>query len=224
MLPARGRKHRDPRALLVRRKNKVDMAKSLSELTRSELGITVPDAAVALLQSGVWPGGASTTTDASGNVTVQGNITSTANLISGGTAGVVAQSVGYIGFVNGARLRSPATGVLNINTNSESIGSQLKVDALPTVTAGGGTTPFITAGSTPFAGSVNVGSGSPGATITVTFGGTAFPSAPFVVCMNVTTGLAVKAASTTTTLVITPQTGNFGVSDVITWICVGAKA
>jgi hypothetical protein len=136
---------------------------------------------------------------------------------------VVAGAAAAIYFAGRTLYQAPANGHLAVSLNDGSIGVRLKVDALPTVTAGGGTSPAVTAGSTPLAGSVNVGSGSPGASITITFGGTAFPSAPFPICMNLTTGLAVKATATTTTLVITPQTGNFGASDVISWHCISPK-
>lgn len=154
-------------------------------------------------------------------VTLQGALSTSGGVTAGSTIATAAAAA--YRFTGRAALTSPADGQLNVTGTSLAIGSQLKVDALPTVTAGGGTSPSVTAGSTPLAGSVNVGSGAPGATITVTWGGTAFPSAPFPVCMNQTTGLAVKGTATTTTLVITPQTGNFGASDVITWICIGSK-
>jgi hypothetical protein len=159
---------------------------------------------------------------ATGTLTLGGtaNITCSGNIAG---AAIRAGGASILGWTGLTSMKSTADGVVTMTTQGATIGSEFKVDALPTVTAGGGTSPSVTAGSTPLAGSVNVGTGAPGATITVTFGGTAFPSAPFVVCMNVTTGLAVKATSSTTTLVITPQTGNFGVSDVITWICISSK-
>lgn len=150
-----------------------------------------------------------------GQVSLQGSFASSSNVTAASGAFFLLGNRGIIG--------GPSVGNITFANAANTIGSQLKVDALPTVTAGGGTSPSVTAGSTPFAGSVNVGSGAPGATITVTWGGTAFPSAPFVVCMNLTTGLAVKAAATTTTLVITPATGNFGASDVISWLAVSSK-
>jgi hypothetical protein len=163
---------------------------------------------------GVWRSGA-------GNVTLQG-ILNTTGVISSASS-VAAAAAASFQLTSRATISAPAVGAVNLQNWAATVGAQFKVDALPTVTAGGGTSPAVTAGSTPLAGSVNVGSGSPGATITITFGGTAFPSAPFAVCMNVTTGLAVKATASTTTLVITPQTGNFGASDVIVWHCISSK-
>ena len=117
---------------------------------------------------------------------------------------------------------SPADGTLSFTNYAGTIGSQLKVDALPTIASGFGTTPGITAGSTPLAGSVNVGTGGVATSGVINFNGTAFPSAPFVVCMNTTTAAVLRCTATTTQLTITAPAA-FVASDVVTWIAISSK-
>jgi len=112
-------------------------------------------------------------------------------------------------------------GWMTMTNNASTIGSVVKIDALPTVASGFGTSPTITAGSTPLAGSVNVGTGAAGAGV-INFNGTAFPSAPFCVVLDDSTVLAVRATATTTQLTITP-TATFTASDIISWICISSK-
>lgn len=165
---------------------------------------------------GFWRSAANTVTLQGAFVAVSG-ITSMSS-ITAGTGGT-----NEFRWLGTAEMGSPGNGLITMLNATRTAGVQFKVDNLPTVSAGGGTSPAVTAGSTPLSGSVNVGSGVPGATITIAYGGTAFPSAPFPVCMNQTTGLAVKATSTTTHLTITPAIGNFGASDVISWVVIGSK-
>jgi len=154
---------------------------------------------------GFWRSGA-------GQVTAQGNLAASGSVIATGAFTVSARFV----------FRSPVAGVMNLSNTAEAIGSQLKVDALPTVASGFGTGPSVTAGSTPLAGSVNVGTGGSATTGVINFNGTPFPSAPFVVCMNTTTGAVVRAVASTTQLTITAPAA-FTASDVIAWIAISSK-
>jgi hypothetical protein len=123
----------------------------------------------------------------------------------------------------GARilLNSPAVGQYDIQNNSVSMGAMINVSALPTIASGFGTGPAVTAGSTPFAGSLNVGTVTPGTGGVVNFNGTAFPSAPFCMCQDDTTLLAIRCTTTTTqlTVIATALTA----SDIVTWMCVSSK-
>lgn len=119
-------------------------------------------------------------------------------------------------------LLGPANGTLNVTNNANTIGSQLKVDALPTVASGFGTSPSITAGSTPLAGSVNVGTGGVAVSGIINWNGTAFPSAPFVTCLNTTTAAILRCVSSTTQLTITAPVA-FVASDVIVWQAISSK-
>ena len=104
-----------------------------------------------------------------------------------GTGGISSGAAGYLSIATRGYFSATADGLWAFQNAAGTIGTTLKVDALPTVASGFGTSPFITAGSTPFAGSVNVGTGSPGTTGTINFNGTAFPSAPFCVTGTTTT-------------------------------------
>jgi hypothetical protein len=127
----------------------------------------------------------------------------------------------FIGAI-ATRVDSPGDGLIRFLNNAGSIGSEFKVDALPTVASGFGTSPAVTAGSTPLAGSVNVGTGGVATSGVINFNGTAFPSAPFVVCMDDSSIIGVRATASTTQLTITSTTP-FNANDVISWICISAK-
>lgn len=137
---------------------------------------------------------------------------------------LVAGAARFIYFTGRGLFSSPADGQVTIGNNATTIGSVFKADALPTVSAGFGTSPSVTAGSTPLAGEVNVGTGGIATTGTLLYNGTAFPSAPFCVCQDSTSIAAgvCKAKSTTTTLVLT-TTVAWTASDLVTYVCVGAK-
>jgi hypothetical protein len=119
-----------------------------------------------------------------------------------------------------ARIYAPVAGMISLQNAQATIGANFKVDDLPTVASGFGTSPSVTAKSTPLAGSVNVGTGGIATSGVINFNGTAFTTAPFVVCMNTTTGAVVRATATTTQLTITAPVA-FTASDVIAWVCVG---
>lgn len=156
--------------------------------------------------------------------------------------GFYRSSAGVISFTGGLTstgsvtaatfFRSNTTGAtmnLSINdgwasllTFAGTIGSTLKFDALPTVGSGFGTTPSITAGSTPLAGSVNVGTGGAATSGVVTFNGTAFPSAPFCTYSTTTTNAVTRGTPTTTQLTLASTTA-WTASDVVTWHCISSK-
>jgi hypothetical protein len=115
---------------------------------------------------------------------------------------------------------SNAAGVA-LRNNGSTIGSLLKIDALPTVASGFGTSPAITAGSTALAGSINVGTGAPGTGGVINFNGTAFPSAPFVVCQDDSSLLVVRCTATTTQMTIAATA--LTASDVVSWIAISSK-
>lgn len=121
-----------------------------------------------------------------------------------------------------SRISSTSDGIMNMSTAAATIGSVFKVDALPTIASGFGTSPSVTAGSTPFAGSVNVGTGGVAVTGTINFNGTAYPSAPFCVASNLSTNSGVRVNATTTQLNFTTTTA-WVASDVVSWICASAK-
>lgn len=144
-----------------------------------------------------------------GAMTLQGTLTVTGNF-----------SAVLVGVNGQTYLQAPTDGNLILQNSALTIGSKIKVDALPTVASGFGTTPSVTAGSTPLAGSVNVGTGASSSGV-INFNGTAFPSAPFVVCMDDSTLLAVRCTATTTQLTITAAA--FTASDIISWIAISSK-
>lgn len=159
---------------------------------------------------------------AAGQITVQGAL-----VVQGGATGITSTTTIDAGTVIGlgtglSQLRAPAARTFSLSDFTNAIGVRLKFDALPTIGSGFGSGAAVTAGSTPLAGSVAVGT-TAGASGVITFNGTAFPSAPYPICMNQTTGLAVKATASTTQLTIGTATGNFADNDVISWICISSK-
>lgn len=116
----------------------------------------------------------------------------------------------------------PADGLFKVFNGGATAGSTLKIDALPTVASGFGTSPAITAGSTALDGSVNVGTGGVATTGTITFGGTAYPSAPFCVYSTQTTNAVTRGAPTTTQLVLNSTTA-WTASDLVSWHCISSK-
>jgi hypothetical protein len=158
---------------------------------------------------------ASTRVGLSGGLTSSTSITATTGLSVGATA--------YYNFLTRGYLQAAANAMWNLQNEALGVGATLKFDALPTLSSGGGGTApaAVTAGSTPLAGSVNVGTGVITSPIVINFNGTAFPSAPFVVCNDGQTAIAVRATATTTQLTLTSAA--FVASDVISWICISSK-
>lgn len=150
-----------------------------------------------------------------GDVTISNQVFSTAFGAANALSRIIFGSViANDTVISGARI--------GFNNTNNTIGAIVKVDALPTVASGFGGTPSITAGSTPLAGSVNVGTGGVATSGVINFNGTAFPSAPFVICMNTTTGAIVRATTSTTQLTITAAIA-FVASDIISWVCISSK-
>jgi hypothetical protein len=151
-----------------------------------------------------------------GGLNVTGSIIGSANVIAAQTQGLAVSTRLFI--------TAPADGNAALTNWGATIGSRLKVDALPTPGTCG-TSPAVTAGSTPFAGSIDVGTATP-ASCVVVFGGTAFPSAPFCTANAVTstagTTRAIGTLSTTSQLTLTPATA-FADSTVVAWHCVSSK-
>ncbi len=163
---------------------------------------------------GFWRSGA-------GAITAQGALNTSGALSSGTT--VTAATFFRIGAVgSAARVVAVASGLFSMTDNGAAVGAAIKVDALPTIASGFGAGAAVTAGSTPFAGSIGVGT-TAGSTGVINFNGTAFPGTVYPICMNQTTGLAVKATASSTQLTIAPATGTFGDNDVISWICISSK-
>ncbi len=147
-------------------------------------------------------------------ITQGGQTTAAGALVAG-----VSSSVGWNGR---AVILSPVDGVITLNNNAAAIGSQLKVDALPTVASGFGTSPAITAGSTPLAGSVNVGTGGTATSGIINFNGTAFTAAPFCIADSTSSNITTRTSASTTQLTLT-TTVAWGASDVLDWICISSK-
>jgi hypothetical protein len=157
---------------------------------------------------GFWRSGAAT-------VTLQGGLKITSLLqTASGAFGFAVGGLSYFG--------SGAQGILTLQRVDGAAGSQLKVDALPTVASGFGGSPAVIAGSTPFAGAVNVGTGGVATSGVINFNGTAFPSAPFCLAGASTTLIVVSATATTTQLTLSSTTP-WAANDIIKWICVSSK-
>lgn len=170
---------------------------------------------------GFWRSAAATTTH-QGTLVVTAIFTSQ----SGSANAISLGSGGGINWSSKGFLTSPSNGSWVLRTADVQTGVTLKADALPTVGSGFGTSPSVTAGSTPLAGSVNVGTGGTATTGVITFGGTAFPSAPFCTA-NVVTSTAgnVRAmgVSTTTTALTLTAASAWVASDLVSWTCISSK-
>lgn len=143
----------------------------------------------------------------------------TATVLQGFTTGALG-CLTYTGsgFLCGAN----GSGLFTLRKLDVASGVTFNVSALPTVSAGCGTSPAVIAGSTPLAGSVNVGTGGTATTCTIAFGGTAFPSAPFCTYSNSTSNVVTRGTPTASTLVLNTTTA-WGASDIVTWICISSK-
>jgi hypothetical protein len=163
-----------------------------------------------------------------GAVRLQGALSTTATMTSLGNVAAVNVVSSGTGFFLGNGVRAiiadgGADGEILLENNAATIGSRVKVDALPTVASGFGTVPGVTAGSTPLAGSVNVGTGGVATSGVINFNGTAFPSAPFCqLTPTLTNAVQRVSAISTTQLTITTGTA-WTASDVVTWVCVSSK-
>jgi hypothetical protein len=146
------------------------------------------------------------------------------DIYAGGSVYATMARVSSLLFPSLGVLEPLSNGRFILTNSSQTIGVTVKVDALPTAGACG-TAPAVIAGSTPYAGSINVGTATP-ASCVVVFGGTAFPSNPFCVA-NVVTGTAantraIGTLSTTTQLTLVPATA-FVDSSLVAWHCISAR-
>lgn len=149
-------------------------------------------------------------------VGLQGNLVSSGYLQIANTAS--------IGTVSRGTLSWSADGAILFANNAFTIGNTLKTDALPTVASGFGTSPAVTAGSTPFSGSINVGTGGVATTGVINFNGTAFPTAaPFCLANPSLTNVPTRATTVSTTQLTLTTSTAWTASDVVGWICVGTK-
>lgn len=163
---------------------------------------------------GFWRSQSGTMTLAAGNLT-----------LSGAANGTIVASGGYFGWNNRGYLKRPADGVMTASNNADTIGSEFKVDALPTVTSCGAGAPAVDSQSTPLWGQVTVGTGGP-LTCTITFNGTSYPHNA-ICTANVATSTAgnvraMGALGSATTLVLTP-TAAWADSSVVNWNCGSGK-
>jgi len=152
--------------------------------------------------------------DSVGNATYYGSLIGTSNVFTGASA--------YFSWNGRSLAFSPVDGAVSFTTSDPLVsGIRLQFAAAPTIASGFGTTPSITADSTDTAGQVNVGTGGAASAGIINFA-TTWASAPFVVAMNASTGLVLKAIATTTQLTITSSAA-FTAGDLINWICIGAN-
>jgi hypothetical protein len=115
-----------------------------------------------------------------------------------------------------SHLSSATDGLISMGNFSTAIGSMIKVDALPTIASGFGASPSVRAGSTPLAGSVNVGTGGAATTGAITFNGTAFPQIPFIVCTCSAGAVPTIATATTGGITFTTSVA-WPASTVLNW-------
>lgn len=170
-----------------------------------------------------------TVTSAGGLATAGNNFLVSGNNLTLATGGQMAStnfaadSGGIYSFVNRANMTSPSDGNMVFRNAATTIGSQVKVDALPTIASGFGTSPSVTAGSTPFAGSINVGTGGTATTGVINFNGTAFPSAPFCTVGPRLTNVPTRPTTITTTQLTLTTSTAWTASDIVTWVCPSSK-
>lgn len=141
------------------------------------------------------------------------------------TGGLNAAGANFIGFTGRGFLNSPADGQIVVGNSASTFGTLLKDDALPVASACGAGSPAAVAGSTPLSGSVTVGTGGP-ITCTITFGGTAYPSAPHCSgSVETTTAANARAmgySASATVLTIVPSAAWVD-SSVVNWTCMSSK-
>lgn len=145
------------------------------------------------------------------------------------TSGVVSMSgsgtSSEIRMLNSTISNGQAVGQITLMNTGRTIGSNLKVDALPTVTSCGTGSPAVDSQSTPLFGSVTVGTGGP-TTCTITFGGTAYPHNAICVASVATSTAgntrAIGTSASATVLTLVPATA-WADGSVVNWICGSGK-
>ena len=138
-------------------------------------------------------------------------------------AAITVGTLNQLGWTSRAEMESPADGHIILENYVAALGSRLKFDALPTVSSGFGTTPGITAGSTPLAGSVNVGTGGVATSGVINFNGAAFPSAPFCTVTPSLTNVPTRPTTVSATQLTLTTSTAWTASDIIFYQCISAK-
>lgn len=150
----------------------------------------------------------------SGALTTSGQISSGTNVAIGAT--------GFLRVAGRVQYQAAGDGLAVVTNSAVTIGAEFKVDALPTIASGFGTSPSITAGSTPFAGAIAVGTGGVATTGTINFNGTAFPSTPACVVSTILTNAVTRVLPSATQLVFNTTTAWVS-GDGLYYICVSSK-
>lgn len=120
-------------------------------------------------------------------------------------------------------VRGGAAGQLVLDGGS-TIGARFKVESLPTISSGFGTSPSIVAGSTALAGAVNVGTGGVATTGVINFNGTAWgTAAPFCTPVPSLTNVPTRPTTISTTQLTLTTTTAWTASDIVYWTCIGTK-
>lgn len=152
------------------------------------------------------------------SLTVSGDVTSTGSVALGAS--------GFLHFTGRGGVDAGANGNFRVQIESGTIGSLIKTDALPTVSACGAGSPAVVAGSTPLSGAVTIGTTAV-ATCTITFNGTAYPAnahcSGVVETSTAANGRIMSYLATTTTLTIVP-TAAWADSSVVNWNCYSPKS
>lgn len=195
------------------------LSKFLADLYAGTLGVNQPLTAITVLGPGtgvILTNGSTSVLNVSGTITTTGAVNAGTSVFCGNTSSFGSTSRGIFSW--------SADGLLCASNAAFTIGSIVKTDALPTVSSGFGTSPSITAGSTPWAGSVNVGTGGAATSGVINFNGTAFPNAtPFVVATTSLTNAVTRAVATATQLTLSSTTA-WTASDIVSWVCISARA
>lgn len=145
------------------------------------------------------------------------------NAVFGGNVSV--GSGGSLGAASNFFLTGVASGQFKMQNDATTFGVTVNVSALPTVSACGAGSPAVAAGSTAMSGSVTIGTTAV-ATCTITFNGTAFPSAPH--CSGVVeTATAANTrtmgySASGTVLTIVPSVA-WADSSVVNWNCFSSR-
>lgn len=142
--------------------------------------------------------------------------------LSGANASVSVATGSFLSIAAKGFFDATANALWRLSNAAGTIGVVFKVDALPTIGSGFGTSPAVIAGSTALAGAVNVGTGGAATTGVITFGGTAYPSAPFCTYSTQTTNAVTRGLPTTTQLTLNSTTA-WTASDIVSWTCVSSR-